>query len=96
MTRGHALTKACGLFVGANAFPGMMDVTARSGERAPSAPRPTEIVEAADAHGRRPPCVKSEDDYGFGAGTVDALNGGGAFLSLASGPRRYRKGASST
>ena len=51
----------------------------------------TEIVEAAFAHGRRRPHVESEDDYCFGAGTVDALKGGGAFFSFASGPRRYLK-----
>jgi hypothetical protein len=34
--------------------------------------------------------------YCCGAGTVDALNGGGVFLSFPSGPRRYLKGTSST
>src|ERR1700722_10289287 len=56
----------------------------------------TEIVEAAFAYGRRRPHVESEDDYCFGAGTVDALKGGGVFLSFASWPNRYLKGTSST
>jgi hypothetical protein len=58
-------------------------------ELATSARCSTEIVEAAFARGRRRPHVESEDDYC--AGTVDALKGGGAFFSLASGPRRYLK-----
>ena len=65
-------------------------------ERERRASREAEINEAAGAWRGAGGLQLKLQGYGFGAGTVDALNAGGAFLSFASGPRRYLKGASRT
>ena len=53
----------------------------------------TPSVRGCSARSARKPL---EGDYCFGAGTAVALKGGGGFFSLASEPRRYLNGASST